>query len=179
MDYVYIQYHKRSTTNPDFVWPVKTRVNQSPPRSDQHVILILDGSHVVQGHYIGKAVFEINNGNSYDFTRINNENLIHYRDLATYAAEDAVPVDDTQFVPVLHNGRCGYDAIGQALGFPINPEDPEFIGKKVFNRLIQSGYDFKCAVTDEIMESDFLDSRFWLTSDISKFLFISICLFAV
>ena len=39
----------------------------------------------------------------------------------------------------------------------------------MFKRMIESGYDFKCTVPDNILESDTLDSKFWLTSDASKF----------
>ena len=169
LDHVYIQYHKRSSTNPDLIWPVKTRVNQTQPSSDQRLILLLEGSHLVQGHYIGKALFEMKPGETYDFSKINYNHLIDNRELATYAEEDAVSVNNAQFKEVSHNGRCGYNALGQSLGFPVDPEDADSVGKKVFRRLIESGYDFKCAVPDDILESDTIDSKFWLTSEISKF----------
>ena len=168
MEQVYIQYHKRSSTNPDFIWPVKTRVNQGPPQIDQRVVLILEGSHLVQGRYIGKALFEIKSGQAYDFNNINYDDLINDRELATYAEDDAVTVDDAKFVKVAHNGWCGYNAIGQSLGFPIDPDDLDSIGKFVFKRVVESGYDFRCTVTEQNMNTDCLDSKFWLTSDIRK-----------
>ena len=169
LENVYIQYHRRSSTNPDLIWPVKTRLNQNPPSSDQRVVLLLEGSHLVQGYYIGKALFEMKPGETYNFGKINYNYLIDNRELATYEEEDAVPVDNAQFVQVSHNGWCGYNAVGQSLGFPVNPEDVDSVGKKVIKKMIESGYDFKCTVPDDILESDTLDSKFWLTSDASKF----------
>ena len=173
MDNIYVQYFKRSSTKPDFAWPVKTRVNQSLPRSDERVIMILEGSHMVQKQYIGKALIEMKPGQEYDFNKIDYENLIHNRELATYSEEDAVSAEDVDFSKVAHNGWCGYNGVGLPLGFPINEDDPDFVGKMVFKRLVESGYDFQCTITEEIMNSGCLDSTFWMNSDISKFSFIS------
>ena len=85
MEKVCVQYQKRSSTNPDLIWPVKTRVNQSQPSIDQRAILILEGSHLVQGHYMGKALFEMKPGTEYNFNSIDYDNLINNRELATYA----------------------------------------------------------------------------------------------
>ena len=172
LDSIYVQYHLRSSTKPEMIWPVKTRVNQGQPRSNQFVILILEGCYLVQGQFIGKGLFELKNGEDYPFTNIFYENLIDYRQLASYAEEDAVPVQEAAFNKVLHNGRCGYNAIGQSLGFPVDQENPDNVGKNVFKRLVDSGYDFKCTLPADVLTTDFLDSKFWLTSDISKFLFM-------
>ena len=173
MENIYIQYLKRSSTNPDFACPVKTRAGQSPPRSDQRVVMILEGSHLIQGHYIGKALIEMQPEHSYDFNNVDYDSLINNRELATYTEEDSVSVEDADFERVVHNGWCGFNCVGQSLGFPIRPDDPDFVGKMVFKRLVESGYDFKCIITEDIMNSDCLESKFWMNSDMSKFSFIS------
>jgi hypothetical protein len=51
----------------------------------------------------------------------------------------------------------------------VESDDGNLPGKIVFEKLLESGYEFKQTIEDGILNSTHLPSTLWLTPEISKF----------
>ena len=73
--------------------------------------MIVDGTHGdSENGFYGKGLFCVSNGESYDFTKIDYSKLIAIGELAQYDANDAIEINDMEFVRVPHLGwqiGCG------------------------------------------------------------------------
>jgi len=166
----YIQYFLRSSAG-DIVCPVKTRANQVAPDETDHVIMIVDGaiqlSH--KREFVGKALFTLKSDVQYDFEGIDYHNLVWYNQVSSFKKEDAISCADTVYKSVCHQGWCGYNSFGQALKLGAVPADPNHAGKIVFKKLLDTGYTFDETIEEDIMDTDYLPSSLWLTSDRCKY----------
>jgi len=155
----------------EFICPVKTKVDQEAPTEEDKVITILDGAIQVKTEkkFIGKAFFMLKDDYVYDFRNIDYLNIVWYNKLYSYREDDAIPCHDTKYHRVLHQGWYGYNSIGIALGLGVESDDGNLPGKIVFEKLLESGYEFKQTIEDGILNSTHLPSTLWLTPEISKF----------